>query len=147
MEIANLVLQYLEALKWPLLIVFVVILFKQTIVSLLEKLAEVSFGGKNGFNMKLQAVKKVAEQNEKNKQGNTQTFNDSNLLLSLPDNTFIYLSSMANKPLKETYFPNSGDEFRHLVALADYGVMKQRSMEEFELTELGNKLIGAIKGP
>ncbi|EMA2439029.1 hypothetical protein AAFZ98_004649 [Vibrio parahaemolyticus] len=145
MEIANLVLKYIEALKWPFLIVFVLLLFRRTIVTLLEKLAEVSFGGENGFNMKLQAAKKVAEQSDKSTNKSAQTFSDSNLLLSLPDNTFVYLSSIANKALKDVYFPNSGDEFRHLVVLADFGIMKQRSMEQFEFTEVGRQLVNAIK--
>lgn len=51
MEIAALVLKYVEALKWPLLVLFLLVYYKSALVSLLEKLTELNVGGEKGFNL------------------------------------------------------------------------------------------------
>lgn len=145
MVIATLVLEYIEALKWPLVILFGLIYFKGTIESLLEKLVEVNVGGEKGFALKLRAAQKIADERNLTETATPVVPEESNIVLSLPDDAFLYLSSIARKPVKSTYFPASGEEFRNLHSLSDYGVMKQRSMSEFELTEIGRTLVSSLE--
>ncbi|QNI03309.1 hypothetical protein HXW73_10405 [Halomonas sp. SH5A2] len=145
MGIATIVLGYLEVLIWPLLILFALVYFKSTIVSLLEKLAEINIGGEKGFALKLKAARKIADEQNATEVEDPVVPDESNIILSLPDEAFLYLSSLAKKPVKSTYFPASGEELRSLHALSDYGVMKQRSMSEFQLTEIGKTLVSSLE--
>lgn len=147
MEIANLVLEYIKVLAWPLLLLFVLIYFRSSILSLLEKLAELSVGGENGFNLKLRAAVQVqiAESENTSKSDQCEQPKQSSLILSLPDVDFLYLDSLAKIPIKSIYFPSSSDDIQKLNSLAEYGVMKRKSMSEFELTEIGEKLLVSLK--
>jgi hypothetical protein len=145
MGIATLVLEYIDALKWPLLILFVLVYFKSTIASLLEKLVEIKVGGDKGFALKLRAAQKIAHERSSTEGEAPTVPEESNIILSLPDDAFLYLSSLARKPVKSTYFPSSGEELRNLHSLSDYAVMKQKNMSEFELTEIGRTLVASLE--
>ncbi|WP_421319668.1 hypothetical protein [Aeromonas veronii] len=145
MEIPTLVLEYIKTLIWPLLILFALVYFKGTIESLLEKLVEINVGGEKGFALKLRAAQKIAHDLSSIEAATPLVPEESNIILSLPDEAFLYLSSLAKKPVKSTYYPASGGELRSLHALADYGVMKQKSMSEFELTEIGRTLVSSLE--
>ncbi len=145
MEIANLVLEYIKVLAWPLLILFVVVYFKSSIAFLLEKMAELNVGGENGFNLKLRAAGKIAERESILIDDQIEIPKQSNLILSLPDEDFLYLNSLAKKSIKPIYFPNSSEELGKLSSLAEYGVMKRKSMSEFELTEIGKNLLASLE--
>ena len=145
MEIANLVLKYVEALKWPIIIAFSLVYFRPAIDSLLEKLVELNVGGEKGFKLRMQAAQKIAEKAASDAHENIETHKESSLVLSLPDESFIYLNSLAKKPIKDKYFPASAKELKNLCSLSDYGVMRQKSISEFELTEIGKSLASDLE--
>ena len=145
MEIANLILEFLKVLVWPLLILFIIVFFKSEIVSLLEKMIEINVGGENGFNLKLRTAQRIAEKESTNAISHSRLSKQSSLILSLPDESFLYLNSLVHKSIKSTYYPSSGKELRALNSLAEHGIMKQKSMSEFELTEIGGQLFASMQ--
>ena len=146
MEIFELLLKYIHELKWPLVIIFIVIYYKGSIVSLLGKLAEVNIGGDKGFNLKLRAAKKIAEEKAVQGESSSAMPQESNMILSMPDEEFLYLNSISKKPIKNTYFPASNSELRYMHELCESGIMRQKSMSEFELTDIGKTLVGSLGG-
>lgn len=145
MEVSKLILNYTEVLIWPALVMFALISFRKPIASLLETVAELSVGGEKGFNLKMRAVKNAAASAHSGSDSSKGEVDLSELIFSLPDSDFIFLNSLAKLPQKTTYIPTTGQEYRHLQSLADYGVFSKKSMSEFELTEIGKRVVENVK--
>lgn len=145
MEVAKLALDYIKVLIWPALILFALVSFRKPIASLLGMVGELSVGGEKGFKLKMQAIQKAVSA-KSSTSDNIQTGVDlSEVILSLPDDDFIFLDSLAEKPQRNTYVPTTGKEYRHLQSLADYGVFSKKSLSEFELTEIGKQILDNVR--
>lgn len=145
MEVARLILNYIEVLIWPTVLLFALVSFKKPIVSLLGTVGELSVGGDKGFKLKMQAIQKAAGATNSESEDSQRGVDLSEIILSLPDNDFIFLDSLAEHPQKNTYFPTTGQEYRHFQSLADYGVFNRKSLSEFELTEIGKQILENVK--
>jgi hypothetical protein len=142
MEIAEIILEYLKVLLWPLFAVFFVLTFKSSITDLIKKISELQFGGDKGLRLKLETVGKMLEKV-------TPAASTSNVppsfLLSLPDDDFLFLDRIANNKVKEVYLPSNGKDYKAFVSLSEYGVFEQKSMSEFKPTKVGVELLEQIQ--
>lgn len=144
MEVANIILEFTKVLVWPLIVIFGLIFYRNSILSLLEKISEISFGGEKGFNLKVKTLAKITEFDKASNASSEISEATSSLILSLPDEAFVYLHSLAKKPLKPKYFPNTHKELIILNSLTDYKIMNQNTLTEFELTKLGRELLSSL---
>lgn len=142
MEVAELIVEYLKVLIWPLFAVFFVLTFKPSIVELIKKISELQFGGDKGLRLKLETVGKMLEKV-------TPTASTSNVppsfLLSLPDDDFLFLDKIAKDKVKDIYLPSNGKEYKAFASLCEYGVFEQKSMSEFKPTKMGVELLEQIQ--
>lgn len=145
MEVARLILNYIEVLVWPAVLLFALVSFRKPIVSLLGTVGELSVGGDKGFKLKMQAIQKAASATHPESENSQSGLDLSEIIFSLPDNDFIFLDSLAEHPRRKTYVPTTGQEYRHLQSLADYGVFNRKSLSEFELTEIGKQILENVK--
>lgn len=145
MEVAELVLNYIKVVIWPAFLLFALISFRKPIVSLLGTVGELSVGGDKGFKLKMQAIQKAASADYSESESSQSGVNLSEIMLSLPDNDFIFLGSLADHPQRKTYVPTTRQEYRHFQSLTDYGVFSRKSLSEFELTEIGKNILESVK--
>lgn len=93
----------------------------------------------------MQAIQKAASAIHPESENSQSGVDLSEIIFSLPDNDFIFLDSLAEHPRRKTYVPTTGQEYRHLQSLADYGVFNRKSLSEFELTEIGKQILENVK--
>lgn len=98
-----------------------------------------------GFKLKMQTIQKAASANASDTENSQNGVKLSEIIFSLPDDDFIFLDSLAAPPRRKTYVPATRQEYRHFQSLTKYGIFNQKSMSEFELTDIGKKIIENVK--
>ncbi len=138
-------LEFARIAVWPAVTVYALLTFKSSIISALEKVVELNLGGEKGLRLKLNAVQKAIGQESEGGGNEAEKKILRNVILSLPDDDFMFLDELSKRPIESRYVPRKGSELRHLYSLADHGIFKQHGIGEFSLTEIGRHVIESIQ--
>jgi hypothetical protein len=148
MEIAKLTLEFTKALLWP--IIFLVIFFslKTHILNLLHKTADLELEIK-GYKIKLRFAEKLLKKTADKKLSQTNEISELNtdLLLSMNDKDFIFLSSLTEKNMLSKYYPVNDDEIYRYNSLCNENIFEKTTDNGYELTKMGEELFEVLAIP
>lgn len=144
MDIANLALEYLKIIIWPIFILVFICIFKKHIDAMFARIVNLRLDDK-GLSLKFgTAVKLINNKNSKDEEESSMP-NLSGFIFSLPDEDVLFLDKLAKQPIKDKYLSTSKSDIGLFHSLTNYGVFEKLNQSEFAPTNTGKIIIDAIK--
>jgi len=143
MELANIILEYINVLLWPSITLIAMLTFKTDIENMISKISnieELSIGSR-GLALKMRVAKELIKSEVKSISTDTEKKKESMEVLDIPDNDFLFLEKIFRNT--NFYASNNKEKLRY-ISLSNQGYFSKLSDDEFKPTEKGQKLLGAI---
>lgn len=148
MEIAKLTLEFVKVLLWPIILLIIFFNLKSHILKILQKTSDLELEIK-GYKIKLRLTEHLLKKKADDRQLDQPQKSEINtdILLSMNDSDFIFLSSLAEKSVLPKYYPINDKEIFKYNSLCNENIFKKASDNGYELTNMGKEIFEALKIP